>query len=885
MPKMEPVNERQMRLILDAIPARIWFMDRLHRIVFANREAAQLYGAEPADIVGMHSAEVIGQAGFDFDLPKRERALAGEIYRWEGWSVYSDDEQRYTQRIYHPHIDRRGKTTGYYEFVRDVTDLKNAEADQRFWAQLLQDAVNSLSDGFGVLDTDERLQVCNPPFAEFYGEPVETLLGRNVADRFPHLVDRLSAVDGKPFDRDAPDALDQFNAYRRGHMEPIELAMRDGQTYSARRANTSDGARVVMLTNVTELKRREEEAALAHRLLEDAIESLALGFAIFDADDRLTMCNQPYRDNHGVCADILEPGVTWTEIIRQSAARGLYPGVGDDVEGYVKARMAERKAPDASPEHQLSDGRWLRIWYQRTHLGGTVVTQTDITERRRMEEDLRRSEELVRRVLEACPAPVTMSRAVDGSIIYENPASLQILKHGDTPPETAADRWLDPEDRAAFVRQLRETGKVEELEGEFRKADGTTFWCSLSARLIDYQGERVVVTSVFDLTERRAAEAELARQREALHQSEKLGALGELLAGVSHELNNPLSVLVGQAAMLSEAAPDEATRKRAEKISEAADRCSRIVKSFLAMARQQPSMLTPIDLNDSISKALEVTAYALRTADITIDFRRMSGDVLVRGDADQIGQVWTNLIVNAQHALEGVRGPRRLTIVSRRLPDGRNAKVTFADNGPGIPEKVRSRIFEPLFTTKDVGAGTGIGLALCHRIVRAHGGTITVEPSSLGGAAFSITLPIAKAASGSISMVRLPARGEGGYRVLVVDDEADVRRTIEECLLHDGHIVDQASSGSEALAKLRAASYDVILSDIRMADLDGPSLHRALEADHPELVNRLAFISGDTLSANVRAFLNQVDRPYLEKPVHPKEVRSLVLDVARGRLN
>lgn len=886
MPKLEPVNARQLHLILDAIPARIWFMDRQHRIVFANREAAEFYGKKPADIIGQHSEDVIGTAGFDFDLPNREHALAGEIYRWEGWSVYHETDRRYTQRIYHPHIDRHGSINGYYEFVRDVTDLKNAEADQRYWAQLLQDAINSLTDGFGVLDADEKLQICNAPFASLFGEPIDKLIGRDVVERFPHLLDNLAAVDGEPIEQNGPEALNQFNAYRRGHLQPIELSMLDGRTFSARRTNTSDGSRVVMLTNVTELKQKQAEATEAHRLLEDAIESLALGFAIFDADDRLMMCNQVYRNNNAICADILNPGVAWSEIIRQGALRGLYADVGGDIEGFVAARLAERQRPDDNPEHELSDGRWLRIWYQKTHSGGSVLTQTDVTERRRMVENLRRSEGLVRRVLEACPAPITMSRAADGTIIYENPSSRQIMRStDDIDPQSAAQRWLDPDDRAAFVNQLKDTGAVDDLEGEFRKADGTTFWCSLSSRLIDYQGEKVAVTSVYDLTERRAADAELARQREALHQSEKLGALGELLAGVSHELNNPLSVLVGQAAMLLETAPDEKTRQRAEKISVAADRCARIVKSFLAMARQEPGALAPIDLNSTIKTALEITGYALRTADIEVDFRRISGRLRVLADADQIRQVWTNLIVNTQHALANVQGRRRLTIVSRRLPDGRHAKITFADNGPGIPDDVEKRIFEPLFTTKDVGEGTGIGLALCHRIVRAHGGTIELEQSSLGGAAFSVTLPIAKAAAASLDMGPQADRPIATVKVLVIDDEPDVQRTIAECLDHDGHQVDLASSGRQALTKLANGSYDVILSDIRMADLDGPGLYHALEKLHPEQLDRLAFISGDTLTPRIQAFLDGADRPYLEKPIHPTEVRKLVLSVAGRRIH
>jgi CheY-like chemotaxis protein len=202
--------------------------------------------------------------------------------------------------------------------------------------------------------------------------------------------------------------------------------------------------------------------------------------------------------------------------------------------------------------------------------------------------------------------------------------------------------------------------------------------------------------------------------------------------------------------------------------------------------------------------------------------------------------------------------------------------IKVKDNGPGIAPEVRTRIFEPFYTTKEVGTGTGIGLALCHRIVEAHGGTIAVENVPGEGAVFAIRLPCAKPKRRSAAASRRRGRKVAKFRVLVVDDEEDVGLTISDVLEQDGHAVDIAGSGQVALEKIKRRPYDVILSDIRMPDMDGPSFYRALCDAQPEMVAGLAFITGDTLSPRVTEFLDAAERPFLGKPIMPKDVRELV---------
>ncbi len=293
--------------------------------------------------------------------------------------------------------------------------------------------------------------------------------------------------------------------------------------------------------------------------------------------------------------------------------------------------------------------------------------------------------------------------------------------------------------------------------------------------------------------------------------------------------------------------------------------------------------MEPLDVNTMIGEALEVTAYSLSTASIEV-LPAFADDLPpVLADADQIRQVFTNLIVNAQHALEQVDGARQLRIATSHRSNSDQVVIKVEDNGPGIAADIGKRIFEPLFTTKEVGSGTGVGLALSHRIVALHGGTIELESAPDEGAAFVIELPCAAERAEAGAPASPAPDDRSVYRVLVVDDEFDVGQIITDVLAHDGHRVDVARSGEAGLEKIRQQPYDVVLSDIRMAGMDGPSFYKALSELAPEHIDRLAFITGDTLGPRVGDFLKTAKRPYLEKPMRPREIRALVQAVIQGK--
>jgi signal transduction histidine kinase len=241
---------------------------------------------------------------------------------------------------------------------------------------------------------------------------------------------------------------------------------------------------------------------------------------------------------------------------------------------------------------------------------------------------------------------------------------------------------------------------------------------------------------------RKQAEEQLQRQQEALIQTEKLAAMGSLLAGVAHELNNPLSVILGQAGLMRQLTEDPRLRTRAEKMAQAAERCARIVKNFLALARQRPLERQRTQLNQVIREAVDLLAYPLRVDNVTAVLDLDPALPALWADPHQLHQVVVNLVTNAHQAMRQSDPPRTITLATRLDPARGRVVLTVADTGPGIPPPIRRRIFEPFFTTKPPGQGTGLGLSLCQGIIEQHRGTIEVENPPGRGAVFRIELPV-----------------------------------------------------------------------------------------------------------------------------------------------
>ena len=371
---------------------------------------------------------------------------------------------------------------------------------------------------------------------------------------------------------------------------------------------------------------------------------------------------------------------------------------------------------------------------------------------------------------------------------------------------------------------------------------------------------------------------QLKETQARLVQSEKMAAIGQLIAGIAHELNNPLASIVLYAQLMEARGVDEKLHSDLEQIVAQSRRASNVVHGLLNFVRQRPSGRAPTQINELLQSTLALLEYELRTHNVTVETDFSTTIPVTMADGHQLQQVFINLINNAFQAISNSGQGGRITIITRHSvsrivePDSaQSILVVIQDDGPGIPQESASRIFEPFFTTKAEGKGTGLGLAVCHNIVTDHQGSIWMESKPGGGTTFFIELPVVppeeKADEAAEKTDVVSAEGDvAGGRILVVDDESSVLMVITRILHRNGFTAAGAKGGAAALERLQEERYDLIISDLRMPDMSGQEFYRRVIETYPEYNGRFIFTTGDAINTTLQVFLQKHNVPTLEKP-------------------
>ncbi len=685
--------------------------------------------------------------------------------------------------------------------------------------------LNNTTAVVSVKDTEGRFLFVNRQWEHLFHLRQADVVGRTHRDFLPdEIAQSVRANDRLVLERNAPIEFEEIAPLDDGLHTYISIR------FPLHDANRGAYAVCAISTDITERKRADEALRVSeasYRAIFDAAEDAIFVHdietgAIVDANPR-------------ACAAF---GYTREELKRLdigTLSAGERPYTQQDAMGLIARAIAgERLRIEWHGRSKDGSLHWDEVFVKRVTIGGQdriLALTRDISARKAAEAALRASEEQYRAMFNASIDGLALWNAA-GEIVDTNPALWRMYGYGDGAPAAfPAGRYAGPSYEPGFLRAVA-AGQSLHSEVTALRRDGSALELEVHGIPMQYQGQPHVLTIARDITEKKRSAEELARQRESSYQREKLAALGSLLAGVAHELNNPLSVVVARAVLLEEQG-DPATQAAALKIRTAAERCARIVRTFLAMARQQQPERGPVAMNEVVSAALDIAGYAVRASNIEVALDLSADIPLVLADADQLHQVLLNLIINAQQSLQDQPAPRRIRVASRFDSLSGMLRITVADNGPGVPAHLRARVFEPYFTTKPTGIGTGVGLAVSLGIVEAHGGTLTVDCPSEGGAVFTIALPVGDVDATGADAGPSSKASASRRTILIVDDEAEIRETLADILTGARHGVVTASSGREALERMAAEHYDVILTDIRMPDLDGRALYQEIEQRWP----------------------------------------------------
>jgi two-component system NtrC family sensor kinase len=510
-----------------------------------------------------------------------------------------------------------------------------------------------------------------------------------------------------------------------------------------------------------------------------------------------------------------------------------------------------------------------------------------LSRQRQVEGALRQSEERYRTILEDMEEGY-YEVDLAGNITFVNDSICRILGYGgEEVIGTNYRRYVGEEKPIQIykdVNSVYRTGKpVRWFSWEFLTKSGETRFIEASvAPRFNVQDEVIGFRGIFnDVTERKSIE------RQVLMTS-KLASIGELASGVAHELNNPLTGVMGYAQLLvdNKNVPPE-VKSDLNKVYQESLRAAKIVQNLLSFARRRKPEKRYFDVNELIQKTLELRSYELKIINIKVCVNLAPELPEIKADYYQIQQVILNIVINAEQALIETGRQGKIAVTTSTVGNG--IRISIADNGPGIPNENISRIFDPFFTTKEVGKGTGLGLSVCHGIVTAHGGNIYAESEEGKGAEFIIDLPIAVAEEPDIGEEIARKEDNRQYRrkasenILIIDDESGVRDVLTRVFSETGYQTDSASDAKSALTKLNKNGYDMFIIDLKLPKVSGMRLYEIMKQKYPSSAEKVMFITGDAITASTQDFLDSAGRPYLTKPFNPKVAVELVEEMLSGK--
>ncbi len=503
------------------------------------------------------------------------------------------------------------------------------------------------------------------------------------------------------------------------------------------------------------------------------------------------------------------------------------------------------------------------------------------------EQALRESEEKLRLTFDSMTEGVAVID-LSANIIEVNKALLHMFGYGRKNEliGRSAFEFMVNRDHTDARKNMERMAKGEYIvsgESILFKKDGKEFPAKVSSATIRDPASGIpagFVTIIEDITKRRQLEKERRAIERRAQIASRLASVGEMASGMAHEINNPLTAVIGFAQLLMKKDIPKDARKYARTIHDGAQRVAGIVARLLIFARQEKPSRNSVSINEILENTIALRAYTMKTGNIEVATQLASDLPRTMADAGQLQQVFLNIIINAETEMKLAHERGKLSIKTETVGD--TIRISFKDNGPGIAKENLKKIFDPFFTTREVGKGTGLGLSLCHAVIAEHNGQIYAKSKLGSGATFIVELPVVREEKQleSIESTANEPKNEAKAKILVVDDEPTVRQFLSEMLTDQGHEVETVDNAADALKMIESKGYSHILLDIKLPGVSGIELYKTLKEKGRSLTRKVIFITGDIMGVDTRDFFSKTKARYISKPFDIQQLNKQIRDIS-----
>ncbi len=804
------------------------------------------------------------------------------------------------------------------QLISELAELRRKVSGYEESDEELSLIFRSIGDGVIIADGDRKIILTNTKAGELTGWSSEEAVGKQLEEvlRLYKNGNRESLI--------APAKEVLETGEKLGLPRDTVLLTREGSTRfisasfaPVRYERTEFRGVVVVFRDITRIRQAEEALIESEKKYRTIVENSYDLIYEVDSEGRILYVNP-------ACTELA--GYMQSELLGKTAFDFMHPEDLPNVVSVFKRAVSNLSTEKATFRglNKAGEYQWLECMGKpyiaaNGEIRGVIITR-NITERKRAEEELLALNTLMKAVHRFLDLREVYNVALDMITNMEHVDMAMIYLVDKEKKEAVIQAWRNfPEfyiNRAGKVPYPRgltwkviNSGAIVNIEdaqkdGDIGQAGRELGHHSLLGIPIFMGNDVIGVIWFLSYEERRFSEnevhllsamgdqiaiaiakakmlEEIKSAQEKLVQSEKLASLGQLVSSIAHEINNPLTPIMGYSQrLLMRPDLDEKEKRSLEIINTSAQRVARVIEKLLSFSRKYRPLRTYEDVNSLVEQSLEFREYQLKLENIEVVTDLDRGIPKTMVDPNQIQQVFTNIILNAEQAISGYRDRGQLRVTTRARNDS-VIEISFTDDGPGIPKEVVGKIFDPFFTTKEPGKGTGLGLAVAYGIINEHGGGIHAASPEGGGIAFVIELPVlARAKSQGNDKEEEPSDSPSRYQgksILIVEDEDIVIDLIKGVLEGENIVIDSARNGEEALEKIASNRYELIVCDIKMPKMSGIAFYNEVKALNPGLAKKVIFITGDPSSETID-FLKETGNEFITKPFKVDKFRARVFE-------